>query len=124
MKLEKTNRKIKAACVVLLSLSLIITGVYAAGNGKLWSNNEASYAADEVAEKTEESVNNAFPEIGSPSASSKGMTKDETVYMIMDADSTEKELIVSESISNPEKKDRIRDHTELTEIENIAKRYH
>ena len=120
MNKKKANRKIKAAGVILLSLALIVTGVFAAGGTKLWRNDEASYAADEVAEETEKKVNSTFPELGAPAASSKGMTKDETVYMIMDADGAEKELIVSESISNPKKKDRIKDYSKLTDIENTS----
>ncbi len=77
---------------------------------------DISYA--DVAKKTQDSVESSFPDIMVKSADANTLRKDETVYVIMDADGKEKERVVSEWLKNPEELDSIKDKTDLKDIKN------
>ncbi|MBR3146768.1 MAG: hypothetical protein IKF54_01350 [Eubacterium sp.] len=115
MKLNKTGKKWLS---VVLTAVLAVTGTIAWSTGS--SDRVTASYADETAKRTEESVNSAFPEIKAGKGCGKGLRKDETVYMIMDADGNEKETVVSEWLRNPEGKDTIKDYTELSDIEDTS----
>lgn len=48
-----------------------------------------------------------------------GITKDETVYVVTDADGTANDIIVSDHLKNANHLDTINDETDLTDIENV-----
>ncbi len=113
----KIESRLRKGAAVALCGALILAGVLTPGTGR--SGRSVSYA-DETAKKTEEQVNAAFPDLSNMSKGTKGLSKSETVYMIMDADGNEKETLVSEWLRNPDGKDTIKDHSELTDIKNTS----
>lgn len=77
-----------------------------------------SYAED-VAGKTQDAIEENFPGL-SGSGDADTLTKDETVYVIMDADSAEQERVVNEWLRNPEELDTIEDISKLKDIRNTS----
>lgn len=69
--------------------------------------------------KTEQAVDNAYPQI---KTSSKAGSKDktETTYTVMDADGNVKESVVTEQLTNKNKLDSISDYSTLKNIENTS----
>lgn len=120
MKLNgKIESRLRKGAAVSLCGALILAGVLMPGTAAFQNGRTVSYA-DETAKKTEEQVNAAFPDLSKVSKGTKGLSKSETVYMIMDADGKEKETLVSEWLRNPDGKDTIEDHSELTDIKNTS----
>ena len=109
---------LKVCGIASVSLVLVIGGVLikngAAKFGGFDGNSEPSYA--EVAKKTQDSVEKSFPDITVKSGDADSLRKDETVYVIMDADGDEQEIVVNEWLKNPEKLDVIKDKSDLTDI--------
>ncbi|MBQ3281099.1 MAG: hypothetical protein IJH41_01710 [Eubacterium sp.] len=113
---------LKVCLVASLSLIIVITGVMirntAADREGFDGGDGAVTYAEEVAKKTQDSVESAFPDITVKQDDADTLRKDETVYVIMDADGNETERVVSEWLKNPEKLDTIKDMTDLTDISN------
>ena len=109
-----------AAAGVLIRNGDLLKGGFLADGAKTvketLKNGDVSYA--EVAKKTQDSVESAFPDITVNSGDADSLRKDETVYVIMDADGAETERIVSEWLKNPEKLDSIEDESDLEDIKN------
>ena len=112
---KKRSNILKKGGILLLS-GIVATGILLDPAG-IYRRSDSSYAVNEVASETEEQVNKAFPKISRSSSGNK-LTKDETVYVIMDSDGNENETVVSEWLKNPEELDQINDETTLTDIEN------
>lgn len=120
-----SGERILAVCgIAVLTMILAVSGI-AVSSGMLSKrgfdqgvkdSGNVSYA--EVAKKTQDSVESAFPDITVKSGDADSLRKDETVYVIMDADGSETERVVSEWLKNPEKLETIDDTTDLTEIRN------
>lgn len=113
---------LKVCAVASVSLLLVVSGVLikdaaVGGKGFDGSGGAVSYA-EEVAKKTQESVESSFPDIMVKSEDADTLRKDETVYVIMDSDGNETERVVSEWLKNPEKLDTIKDKTDLKDIRN------
>ena len=108
---------LKRCGIVLLSMALVVTGTFAM-SGAL-SDNDDAYAVEETAKDTEEAVEGTFPNIGA-SSTSDTLIKDETVYVIKDADGNKEETVVSEWIKNPEGLETIDDKSTLTDITNTS----
>ena len=109
-----------AAAGVLIRNGDLLKGGFLADSAKTvkesLKDGDVSYA--EVAKKTQDSVESAFPDITVNSDDADSLRKDETVYVIMDADGAETERIVGEWLKNPEKLDSIEDESDLEDIKN------
>ena len=123
----KTLRRAKAfknvlkVCGIASVSLLLVVGVVLMKNAPvkvedLTDSGDLSYA--EVAKKTQDSVESSFPDITVRSGAADELRKDETVYVIMDADGNEVERVVSEWLKNPDKLDTIKDKTKLKNIRN------
>ena len=121
--ISRSSKKVmKRFGVVILSAVMILTGALALSGtvdfGKIaWNDEGDAYA--KVAEKTEKSIGDTFPELTKTKSSDK-LSKDETVYVIMDADGNKEETLVSEWLKNPEKLDKINDKSNLSDIKNTS----
>lgn len=124
MKCNNDNRKgiLKRCGVVLLSSVLALSGTLAMQTGipDTLRRDPEKYAYAEVAKKTEKSIESSFPKLKRTSGTSDKLTKDETVYVIMDADGNREETVVSAWLKNPEGLDQINDKTRLKDIENTS----
>ena len=76
--------------------------------------------AEETARETEDAIDKAFPDLTGSSKKADKLTKDETTYVIMDADGDEKERVVNEWLRNPEELDTINDLSILKDIQNTS----
>ncbi len=117
----KARRNVLKVCVIASISLLLVVGLVLIKNApakieELTEQSDMSYA--EVAKKTQDSVESSFPDITLKSDDAEKLRKDETVYVIMDADGNETERVVSEWLKNPEKLDTIKDKTKLKDIRN------
>ena len=105
------TRIIKSVAIILSALMLFAgagAGVYAASVGNnISSDSETVQTAAGSSEHTDK-----------PAGADK-TEKDETVYVLADADGKVHKIIVSDWIKNPAKNDKINDKTELSDIENV-----
>ena len=86
------------------------------------SEDKKSVAADEMALAANESDEDGLTDVISKSLGLGSQTdadKEETVYLISDANGSVRETIVSEWLKNPEGKDELKDVSDLTDIENV-----
>ncbi len=109
---------------VILSGILVTTGVFSTAGitgGRASGDNagNVSYAED-TAGKTQEAIEGSFPGLSGSSGAVSSLTKDETVYVIMDADGNEQERVVNEWLRNPEELDEISDRSNLRNIRNTG----
>ena len=113
------RRWVRITAAAALGILVIMCIMAQAGNSGSKSSGEdtgsISYA-EETAKKTEKAIENAFPELSGNTGEAKTLRKDETVYVIMDADSGEQERVVNEWLRNPEELGTINDYSRLKDI--------
>ncbi len=116
------HRKQTLAIILAVIMALILIMTYAGISGSKGSGEDAgnvSYA-EETAKKTQDAIEDAFPDLTASSGTADKLTKDETVYVIMDADGNEQERVVNAWLKNPEKLDSIKDWSRLKNIQNTS----
>ena len=109
--MKNSVKKITAAalCTVLIAGSV---GITAFAENKADSKGEsASVTEGEEAKTTTES--------SSSDKSLSGVSKDETVYVLVDAEGSTKKIIVSDWLKNSKQSKEIKDYSELKEVENV-----
>ena len=109
--MKNSVKKITAAalCTVLIAGSV---GITAFAENKADSKGEsASVTEVEEAKTTAES--------SSSDKSLSGVSKDETVYVLVDAEGSTKKIIVSDWLKNSKQSKEIKDYSELKEVENV-----
>ena len=109
--MKNSVKKITAAalCTVLIAGSV---GITAFAENKADSKGEsASVTEVEEAKTTAES--------SSSDKSLSGVSKDETVYVLVDAEGSTKKIIVSDWLKNSNQSKEIKDYSELKDIENV-----
>lgn len=121
---DNRNGILKRCGIVALSALMVLAGVFAVGNDVdpvriIMKDDGYVYAVDEVAGETQKSIESSFPELTGSSGVEK-LTKDETVYVIMDADGNKEETVVSAWLRNPEELDTIKDKSNLEDITNTS----
>ena len=110
---------LKAAIAAGILVLICVTAQAGIFGGKSSGGDAGSVSyAEETAKKTENAIEDAFPELAGSSGSADSLTKDETTYVIMDADGAEQEIAVNEWLRNPEKLDTIKDYSTLKDIRN------
>lgn len=123
MKLAELKEKFKNRYLIrIIAGVLVVTvigsgaaanNVYAARNVKL----EKEAAKETETKDTELTLKSILS--GDEDAETEEIGKEETVYIVADSTGEAKETIVSEWLKNPEKKERIKDVSELADIENV-----
>ena len=109
--MKNSVKKITAAalCTVLIAGSV---GITAFAENKADSKGEsASVTEVEEAKTTAES--------SSSDKSLSGVSKDETVYVLVDAEGKTKKIIVSDWLKNSKQSKEIKDYSELKDVENV-----
>lgn len=109
--MKNSVKKITAAalCTVLIAGSV---GITAFAENKADSKGEsASVTEVEEAKTTAES--------SSSDKSLSGVSKDETVYVLVDAEGSTKKIIVSDWLKNSKQSKEIKDYSELKDVENV-----
>ncbi|MBQ9384163.1 MAG: hypothetical protein IJT87_07990 [Ruminiclostridium sp.] len=91
------------ACTTMLAGAVGATAVYAANEGN---------QTEEAAEKVEAPAVTASAEDTAP--------KDETVYVLADANGVKNKVIVSDHIKNPDGKSTVREVSDLLELKNVG----
>ena len=110
---SKKSLVLKRAGVVVLGAMVVMGSVITAG---LYAPRVSAEPDD-----TQEKIEANFPELtGSGSNYDGGMSKEETTYVIMDADGDMNEVVVNEWIRNGEGLDEIKDSSSLTGIVNTS----
>ncbi len=88
---------LKAAIAAGILVLICVTAQAGIFGGKNSGGDAGSVSyAEETAKKTENAIEDAFPELAGSSGSADSLTKDETTYVIMDADGAEQEIAVNE----------------------------
>lgn len=108
------KKNIQKIAAVSLAAVVAFTSIgYAA-----FTNSETEVKADDPsAEEAEDTIKKTIED--SVSFSTEGVDKEETVYVIADANGTVTKTIVSDWLKNKEGSDTIRDKTDLRDIENV-----
>lgn len=109
------NSKAKKITVLCLAGALVTTTCV--GVELYQGRNNGVYAAN----KTQKAVEKEYPQITPSVSSSDGkLQKDETVYVIKDANGVQKNVYVEEWLRNGTKADKIKDTSNLKNIKNTA----
>ncbi len=123
MKFQELKEKLKDKFMITISagvlvFSLVVTGVsctvYAARNNESTKSKTESTSDDEV--DTDALIDDI---LGSDSVSEKEIGKEETVYLISDANGSVQQTIVSDHLVNADKKDTLDDKSSLSDIKNV-----
>lgn len=124
MKLPELKEKLKSKYIVrvvagVLTIALVGTGIGAtavfaeknstAVTAEADSTTDSSKDADDIADKLMDSV----------SLKDNGADKDESVYLISDANGNVNKTIVVDHLKNKDKKDTLEDASNLSDIENV-----
>lgn len=124
MKLPELKEKLKSKYIVrvvagVLTIALVGTGIGAtavfaeknstAGTAEADSTTDSSKDADDIADKLMDSV----------SLKDNDADKDESVYLISDANGNVNKTIVVDHLKNKDKKDTLEDASNLSDIENV-----
>lgn len=113
MKLKLGSKGRKTAAVAL-------AGVLAITSFLTYSTYTSKSIAKDVASETEEAIEENYPEVTKTESYDGVLSKNETVYVIMDSDGKQKEVLVSEWLQNGSGADKITDESLLKEIENTS----
>lgn len=123
MKFQELKDKMKDKFMITISagvlvFSLVVTGVsctvYAAKNHTDSKTKTESTTDDDV--DTDALIDDI---LGTSSVSEKEIGKEETVYLISDANGSVQQTIVSDHLVNEDQKDTLDDKSNLTDIENV-----
>ena len=115
MKLPELKEKLKSKYIVrvvagVLTIALVGTGIGAtAVFAEKNSTTDSSKDADDIADKLMDSV----------SLKDNDADKDESVYLISDANGNVNKTIVVDHLKNKDKKDTLEDASNLSDIENV-----
>ena len=104
------NKNIKAFSVLALITMLTITTCGCNINEPLVVSSNG----------IEKEIEKAYPNLLSSESDNMGMVKDETVYIISDANGSTQKVIVNEWIKNGDGEETINDYSKLKNIENIS----
>lgn len=109
------NSKTKKVAVLCLAGALVTTTCV--GIDLYKSRDNSAYAA----QKTQKAVEKEYPQITPSVSGGDGkMQKDETVYVIKDANGVQKNVYVAEWLRNGQKSKKIKDESNLEKIKNTA----
>ena len=113
---KKHKRGLKRFCAGGLAAIVLMTSVIWAGTA------DFANANDDPEDKTEtqEAIEKEYPQLLSSGTTDGSMSKEETVYVVADADGKAKETTVTEWLRNGESRDSIDDVSTLDNIENTA----
>jgi len=118
MKLNETEAtRMKALCLIMSIVMVASLTVGAFDFGAV-----RTFAKAENDGETGEKIKDSFPALSMDETGSDDdeLTKNETVYVIMDADGKTEKKVVSEWLKNPEGKKTIEDSSDLENIENTS----
>ena len=107
------DNKFKRIGAVALAAAVFAGSVSAGSLGRV-------NAAEEEKTETQESIDNEYPELLASHSKDGGLYKEETAYVITDADGNIQDVTVTEWLKNGTGADSIRDTSSLTDIENTA----
>ena len=105
-KLNHIKKHLPKVLSATMSLTIMCSAIGVTAYSAGVENNSGKPAAASAAEKTAPEAND-----------SKKFSKEETVYVIADAEGAPKKVIVSDWIKNPEKADKVTDKSNLSDIE-------
>lgn len=115
---HRFNKKYAVRIIAgVLTIALVGTGsaVYSVSIAK--AENEKDHSVETVSQAGEESLLSTL--LSGVTVDKKEIAKEETVYLITDANGSVTKTIVSDRLSNPDGKDTLEDKSNLKDIENV-----
>lgn len=115
---HRFNKKYAVRIIAgVLTIALVGTGsaVYSVSIAK--AENEKDHSVETVSQAGEESLLSTL--LSGVTVDKKEIAKEETVYLITDANGSVTKTIVSDRLSNPNGKDTLEDKSNLKDIENV-----
>lgn len=117
--MKKTDKKWVKATALVLTVTLVGGGTGIWTCARMRAEAAQKETAQAEAQVQENSTARVTKEVELSEADKEKLSKEETVYVIANADGSTQKLIVSDWLKNALKEQKISDTTELTEISNV-----
>lgn len=117
--MKKTDKKWVTATALVLTVTLVGGGTGIWTCARMRTEAAQKETAQAEAQVQENSTARVTKEVELSEADKEKLSKEETVYVIANADGSTQKLIVSDWLKNALKEQKISDTTELTEISNV-----